>query len=98
MAFPTVLAAHLAAFGTTAVWGLTFISTKVLLESHTPLEIVLYRFLLAVPVMFLMRPRLFRHGGGWRTELLFAGAGAAGVSVYFFFENLALTYTYASNA
>ena len=40
---------------------------------------------------------LFRHGGGWRTELLFAGAGLFGVSVYFLLENTALLYTYASN-
>ncbi len=91
------LCAHLCALGTTVVWGMTFISTKVLLEDYTPLEIALYRFILAVAVMYALCPRIFRHGGGWRTELLFLGAGATGVSVYFFFENLALTYTYASN-
>ncbi len=99
MAGPTLTAflAHFCAFGTVAVWGMTFISTKVLLQTCTPLEIALYRFVLAVAVMHLMAPRIFRHGGGWRTELLFAGAGLAGVSVYFFFENVALTLTYASN-
>ena len=91
------LCAHLCALGTTVVWGMTVISTKVLLEDYTPLEIALYRFILAVAVMHVLWPRRFRHGGGWRTELLFLGAGASGITLYFFCENLALTYTYASN-
>lgn len=33
----------------------------------------------------------------WRHELLFAGAGLFGVTLYFLLENIALTYTYASN-
>ena len=69
------LCAHLCALGTTVVWGMTVISTKVLLEDYTPLEIALYRFILAVAVMHVLWPRRFRHGGGWRTELLFLGAG-----------------------
>ncbi|MDO5537208.1 MAG: DMT family transporter [Desulfovibrionaceae bacterium] len=97
MSLSPVLSAHLCAFGTATVWGMTFISSKVLLEQYTALEVALYRFVLAMAVMFLLRPRPFRHGGGWRTELLFAGAGATGISIYFFFENVALTYTYASN-
>ena len=38
------LLAHLFALGTSAVWGLTFISSKILLETHTPLEIIVFRF------------------------------------------------------
>jgi drug/metabolite transporter (DMT)-like permease len=91
------LLAHLFALGTSAVWGLTFISSKILLETHTPLEIIVFRFTAATAFLFCLRPRLFRHGGGWRTELLFAGAGLFGVSVYFLLENTALLYTYASN-
>ncbi len=91
------VAAHLCAFGTTLVWGMTFISTKVLLEGSTPLEVLFYRFVLAVAIMFAMRPKLFSHGRGWREELLFMGAGATGITIYFFFENVALTLTYASN-
>ncbi len=89
--------AHAAALFTACVWGMTFISTKVLLEHYTPLEVLFYRFVLCMAVMAAMKPVIFRHGGGWRTELLFICAGATGVSLYFYFENAALTYTYASN-
>ncbi len=37
---------HLAAGMTTIVWGVTFISTKVLLRSFTPVEILFFRFVL----------------------------------------------------
>ncbi len=97
MRISPAIAAHAAAFFTASVWGLTFISTKVLLGHYTPLEVLLYRFCLCIAVMTAMKPVLFRHGGGWRTELLFICSGATGVSLYFFFENAALTLTYASN-
>lgn len=91
------LTAHLSALFVATVWGLTFISSKVLLDQYTPLEICIYRHVLAVGGMFLIRPSLFSHGGGWRTELLFIGAGVCGVSLYFLLENTAMQYTYASN-
>lgn len=91
------LIAHLFALGTTIVWGTTFISSKILLESLAPSEIIVYRFAIAIAFLYLLRPHFFRHGRGWRMEAAFAGAGLSGVSVYFLFENTALTYTYASN-
>ncbi len=93
----SVVLAHAAALGTAVVWGLTFVSTKILLAWHTPLEIAVYRFVLCIGIMMLLRPVIFRHKGGWKTELLFMLAGMTGVSLYFFFENVALTCTYASN-
>lgn len=93
----SLLTAHLSALFVATVWGLTFISSKVLLDQYTPLEICVYRHVLAVGGMFLLRPRLFSHGGGWRTELLFICAGVCGVSLYFLLENTAMQYTYASN-
>lgn len=97
MAFSSVLLAHLCAFGTASVWGMTFISSKVLLEQYSVLEVALYRFILCMVIMFAMKPKFFHHGGGWRMEALFAIAGVTGISGYFYFENMALTYTYASN-
>lgn len=93
-----VLCAHLCALGTTMVWGMTFVSTKVLLNAgSTPLEVLFYRFVLALAVMFCMKPHFFHHGRGWKEELLFCGAGVSGITAYFCFENTALTLTYASN-
>lgn len=56
------LIAHLFALGTTIVWGTTFISSKILLESLTPSEIIVYRFAIAIAFLYLLRPHFFRHG------------------------------------
>ncbi len=93
-----VLCAHLCALGTTLVWGMTFISSKILMNhGSTPLEVLFFRFVLALLVMFCMKPKIFRHGRGWKEELLFLGAGASGITLYFCFENTAISITYASN-
>jgi drug/metabolite transporter (DMT)-like permease len=87
---------HLAALFTMLIWGTTFISTKVLLRSFDPVAILSYRFVLGYLVLVLMhfRPLKFQ---GCKTELLFAGAGLCGVTLYYLLENMALTYTLSSN-
>lgn len=87
---------HLFALFTVGVWGLTFVSTKVLLVGFSPVEILFYRFLIGFLALWVMRPRHIKLGG-WRQELLFVGAGLTGVVLYFLFENIALTCTSASN-
>ena len=87
---------HVLAFGTVAVWGTTFISTKVLLTGFQPVEILFIRFILGLLALFLACPRRIR-GTTWRQELLFAGAGLTGVCLYYLLENIALTCTLASN-
>ena len=87
---------HVCALVTILIWGTTFISTRVLLDTLTPLEILFGRFLLGYLALVMVRPRMLRPGG-LRRELLFAAAGLCGVPLYFLLENLALTYTLASN-
>lgn len=87
---------HVCALVTILIWGTTFISTKVLLDTLTPLEILFGRFLLGYLALLMVRPRMLRPGG-LRRELLFAAAGLCGVTLYFLLENLALTHTLASN-
>lgn len=87
---------HALAFFTVLIWGTTFVSTKVLLSSFTPVEVLFYRFLIGLIVLALVRPKWSRLGS-WKQEALYAGAGLAGVTLYFLFENIALTYTTASN-
>ena len=41
-------AGHIMALITIVIWGTTFISTKILLEDFTPVEILFSRFLLGV--------------------------------------------------
>jgi drug/metabolite transporter (DMT)-like permease len=82
---------------TVVIWGTTFVTTKVLL-SHglSPSEIFLLRFLLAyMAIGVLSWKKLWADS--FRDELLFLGTGLTGGSLYFLFENTALTYTLASN-
>lgn len=88
---------HLAALFTILVWGSTFVSTKLLLESFTPLEILLFRFLIGFFVLLLLYPKLFKIKN-LHEEVLFAAAGLCGITFYYLLENIALTYTTASNA
>ena len=88
---------HFAASSSILIWGLTFISTKVLLEDFTPIEILFYRFILAYLMLFILSPKPILPKKD-KTELLYAAAGLCGVSLYFLFQNIGLTYTLASNA
>lgn len=89
-------AGHLAALFTVVVWGTTFISTKVLLVAFSPFEILFFRFVLGYAALLLAHPHFIKFHS-LREELLFAGAGLCGVTMYFLCENIALTYTLASN-
>lgn len=87
---------HAMALVTAVIWGCTFVSSKVLLESFTPIEVMFFRFVLAYIALWIMKPKLLRTGSIKR-ELGFAAAGLTGVTLYFVCENVALTYTQASN-
>ena len=87
---------HLAAMFTVILWGTTFISTKVLLTGFQPVEILFIRFVLGLATLTAACPKRIK-GTTWRQELTFAAAGLCGVTMYFLAENMALTYTTASN-
>lgn len=88
---------HLGAFLTVSAWGVSFVSTKVLLENGlNPVEIYVYRFLLAYLLLLMFNHRrLFANNV--RDEVLFAACGLCGGSIYFIAENTALEYTLVSN-
>ena len=90
------ISGHLAAVITILIWGTTFISTKILLVSFTPIEILFYRFGIGLITLTVLFPRRLK-GTNMKQELMFAGAGLCGVTLYFLLENIALTYTLASN-
>ena len=90
------LKGHLGALFSVVIWATTFISTKVLLTTFTPIEILIIRFVIRYLMLFLMSPHKLKIRNK-KHELLFAGAGITGVTLYFLLENIALTYTYASN-
>lgn len=93
---PKRAAGRLAASFTVLVWGTTFISTKLLLRAFQPVEILFYRFVLGYLALLIAQPRRLR-GVTLGQEAAFAAAGLAGVCLYYLLENVALTYTMASN-
>lgn len=89
-------AGHIAAFITIFIWGTTFISTKILLNVFNPIEILFIRFVLGYIALWCVCPRSLRPADK-KQELYFAGAGLCGITLYYLLENIALTYTMASN-
>ena len=87
---------HAAAIITIFVWGVTFISTKILLTGFLPVEILFCRFVIGYLALFAICPRLLPYGG-LRQEAYFIAAGLTGICLYYLLENIALTYTLASN-
>ena len=87
---------HMAAVFTIILWGTTFVSTKVLLQSFWPTEILCYRICIGLLALYLVYPK--RMGKTTMVqEVTFAAAGLCGITLYQLFENIALTYTSASN-
>ncbi len=94
---PSYIAYHVLALVTAAVWGSTFVSTKILLANGlSPAQIMVIRFSIAYLLILLLshRPLFSRK---LSDELLMIGAGITGGSLYFLAENSALIYTQASN-
>lgn len=87
---------HLAAVITILIWGTTFISTKVLLTDFEPIEILFFRFVMGFLALTAVFPRRMQITTR-QQEAIFAAAGLCGVCLYYLLENIALTYTMASN-
>jgi len=87
---------HVMAMISIVIWGTTFISSKVLLEDFTPVELLFFRFVIGLSVLWFMKPKrlVLRNR---KEEWYFVGAGLTGICLYYLFENIALTYTQASN-
>ncbi len=87
---------HPVALITGCVWATTFISTKTLLLSFTPIEILFTRFILGFLALWVVHPHRLKKVP-LKHEVLFMGAGLCGVTLYYLMENVALTFTLASN-
>lgn len=89
--------AHIGALITVTAWGVSFVSTKVLLENGLgPAEIYIYRFVLAyLLILIACHKRLWANS--LRDELLFMSCGLCAGSIYFISENMALEYTLVTN-
>ena len=82
---------------TVIIWGTTFVSTKILINTGlSPVEILLYRFVLAYfCILTIAHRRLWANCV--KDEFLLFLSGLCGGSLYFIAENTALGITLASN-
>lgn len=91
---------HVVAFIVVAIWGATFVSTKLLLLGGlSAAQIFTLRFIIAYVLLLVFC--LFRGirwmADNWRDELLMALLGLTGGSLYFLTENNAMIYTTTTN-
>ena len=88
---------HIIALLVVLIWGTTFVSSKVLLNSGLlPADIFFVRFVIAYGCMLgISHKRLFANS--LVDELTLLGLGMMGGSLYFLTENMALLYSTTSN-
>lgn len=90
------IAAYIGAWFCIIVWGSTLIATQKLLLEFTPIEILFWRFLIGFAILLIFIPKKMQMKKR-KDEWLFFICGITGVTLYFLFQNIALTYTLASN-
>ena len=88
---------HVLAVFTVAVWGASFVSTKILLNAgFLPTHVYLLRFALAYLILLAVsHERLFAKS--YRHEAMLACCGLTAGSIYFIAENTALEFSLVSN-
>lgn len=77
------------------VWGITFVSTKYLLNDFSSLEILFFRYVTAYIGLWLIHPKFQKIQ--MKDNILYALAGLTGVVLYQLSENIAIHFTNASN-
>ena len=93
----TQLLYHLVAFITVAIWGTTFVSTKVLmLNGLSPAQIFTLRFIVAYVLMVIFNHRRL-FAATWKDEAKMALLGITGGSLYFLSENESMNFTTTTN-
>lgn len=91
-----ITAGHIAAIFTIIIWGTTFVSTKTLLKEFTPIEILFIRFIIGLIALTIASPKWMSIKNR-KHEFMIASAGLCGITLYYLLENVALTYSQASN-
>ena len=91
---------HLIAFVVVAIWGSTFVFTKLLLLGGlTAAQIFILRFIMTYVLLlgYCLLKGIHWLSNSWRDELLMAALGVTGGSLYFLTENSAMNYTTTTN-
>lgn len=93
----SLILGHLGALLCVTMWGVSFVSTKVLLNiGMQPVEIYIYRFTIAYLLIWCFKwGKLMSNS--WRDEGLFLLCGVLAGSIYYLAENFALRYTLVTN-
>ena len=86
---------YLLAAVTIFFWGITFVSTKYLLNDFSSVEILFYRVIIACIGLWIIHPKYHRFP--LKDNVLLALAALTGVVIYQLMENIAINYTNASN-
>ena len=93
-----IIAGHIGGMIAVFFWGLSFVSTKVIMDDGglTPTEAYIYRFVLAyLLILFISHKRLWCNN--FKDEMLMMLCGICSGSLYFITENTALQLTLTSN-
>ncbi|MBR1413002.1 MAG: DMT family transporter, partial [Prevotella sp.] len=94
---------HIVAFVVVALWGSTFVFTKMLLlNGLSPAQIFTLRFIIAYVLLLayeltVKRSKFRLFCNSWKDELIMVLLGLTGGSLYFLTENAAMLYTTATN-
>jgi drug/metabolite transporter (DMT)-like permease len=93
---------HFVAFLTVAIWGSTFVFTKILLQNGlSPAQIFTLRFILAYVLLevvtWVVGQKVKWMSNSVRDELIMVLLGITGGSLYFLTENASMVYTTATN-
>jgi drug/metabolite transporter (DMT)-like permease len=90
----------LAVWGTVAFWGLSFVSSKTILNTGMPpMTMVCIRFVIAAVILNLLLKKVDPAARLRRRDIApLAVSGLFGVTVYFFFESRGIKLTSASHA
>ena len=91
---------HAVAFLVVAIWGSTFVFTKLLLLGGlSPAQIFTLRFIIAYAMLlvFCLWRGIRWLCDSWKDELLMLGLGISGGSLYFLAENEAMNHTTTTN-
>lgn len=93
-----IISDHIGAIIAVFFWGLSFVSTKVIMEQGhlSPTEAYIYRFIAAyIIVLIISHKRLWCNN--LKDEMLLLLCGLTGGSLYFITENTALKFTLTGN-
>ena len=91
---------HAVAFIVVAIWGSTFVFTKLLLLGGlSPAQIFTLRFIIAYALLlvYCLAKGIRWVASSWQDELLMVALGVTGGSLYFLTENSAMNYTTTTN-